>query len=435
MTAGEGPAVVGVLAIETPELGDRSYVVHDGKVGVVIDPQRDIDRVLEVVDRLDVEVTHVLETHLYNDYVTGGFALAADSGAEYVVPSAEQVSFDRMPVAHGDELATGRLSVVAHHTPGHTPGHMAYVVREGDAPVAVFTGGSMLFGTVGRTDLIGAERTEELTRAQYRSVRCLARALPDHVAVYPTHGFGSFCSATETSGDASTVGEERRRNVALSTEDENAFVDRLVAGLTAYPRYYAHMARRNASGPSAPDLALPAFARAHLAGTVSIELGDAFATYFGWTLPWQVPVTVVGETAGQLRDARRQLVRIGIDELAVAVLGPFGSLRPGAVGRYPVTTFETLGRWLGRTGVVALDVRRADEWAAGHLVGAVQVPFWELADRLGELPEGELWVHCAKGFRAAIGASILARSGRPCRLVDDDWEHAVELGLPIESAR
>lgn len=459
MNQREIPRSVEIVAIETPGLGDRSYVVHDGAVAVVVDPQRDIDRVTTVTEVLGVEVTHVLETHLHNDYVTGGLALAELTGARYVVPAAEEVAFDRTPVSDGDELITGRLGIVARHTPGHTPGHMAYVVRAGGEPVAVFTGGSMLFGAVGRTDLISTERTDELTRAQYRSVRRLADELPGHVSVHPTHGFGSFCSATETTGDASTIAEERTRNIALVTEDENRFVEQLVSGLSAYPRYYAHMAPRNAAGPLAPDLSVPelidplvlrerieagewvvdlrqrrAFAQRHAVGTICVELGDSFATYFGWTLPWGAPVTLIGYEADEVRQARRQLARIGVDHLAGAALGPIEVVAPERIAGYEVVTFEGLAASYGKAGQVVLDVRRGDEWEKGHVAGAVHVPFWELADRVGELPEGELWVHCASGLRASIAASIAHRAGRHVVLVDDDWEHAAGHGLPIERA-
>ncbi len=454
------PAGAEVVTIETPELGDRSYLVHDGQAGVVVDPQRDIDRVLALVEELGVEVSHVLETHLHNDYVTGGLALAEEVNAEYLVPAGDEVEFERTPVSDGHEVRSGRLTVIARHTPGHTPNHMAYVVGDGGVPVAVLTGGSMLFGAVGRTDLIGSEQTEELTRAQYRSVRRLAGELPAHVSVHPTHGFGSFCSATETTGSASTIGEELSRNVALVTDDEDRFVGQLLSGLGAYPSYYVHMAPRNARGPAAPDLSPPelvepavlreriaagewvvdlrqrrAFARTHVAGTVSVELGDGFATYFGWTVPWHAPVTLLGDSPEQLRDARRQLVRIGFDELAGAALGPIDVLAGGRTGSYDVVSFETIPEAISRSGRVVLDVRRHDEWDAGHLGGAVHIPFFELADRVGELPEGEILVYCASGLRASISASILDRAGRDAVLVDDDWNRVAELGLPIDTGR
>ena len=218
-----------VVTIETPSLGDRSYLIHDGAVAVVVDPQRDIGRVLAVAESRHVRITHVLETHIHNDYVTGGLALARHAGAAYVVAAAEEVGFERLGVGDRDLLSAGSLTVTAVHTPGHTPGHMSFVLGEaGQDPFAVFTGGSLLYGAVGRTDLIGPGLTEQLTRAQYRSVRRLAAELPPEVAVYPTHGFGSFCSATPITGTASTIGHERLANIALRS-DEDTFVAELLA--------------------------------------------------------------------------------------------------------------------------------------------------------------------------------------------------------------
>jgi hydroxyacylglutathione hydrolase len=446
-----------VVTIETPGLGDRSYLIHNGSKAVVVDPQRDIGRVLAAAGVAAVRITHVLETHIHNDYVTGGFALAEETGAAYLVAAAENVSFHRTPVRDGDQVGAGTMSVSVLHTPGHTPGHLSYVIGErGGGPAAVFTGGSMLYGAVGRTDLISPEQTEQLTRAQYRSVRRLAAELPDEVAVYPTHGFGSFCSATPTSGRSSTIGRERHVNVAL-TSDEEAFVKELIAGLGAYPRYYAHMGPVNRGGPRLPDLSPPApaspaelqrridagewvvdlrsrtaFAREHVSGTVSIELGDPFATYLGWTIPWGEPLTLVGDDPAQVIEAQVQLSRIGVDKVEQSAAGRPADLAPdGRLSSYPVTDFAGLAEAWGRQGIVVLDVRRPDEWHAGHLDRAVHIPFWELAGRAGEVPAGQVWVHCASGFRASIGASILHRAGRSVVHVDDDWERAARLGLPV----
>ena len=445
-----------VVTIETPGLGDRSYLIHDGRTAVVVDPQRDIDRVLQVAETSGVRISHVLETHIHNDYVTGGLALARTAGAAYVVAAAEEVGFSRTAARDGDEITVGGLALIVVATPGHTPGHLSYVLCEGPGgPVAVFTGGSMLFGAVGRTDLIGPEQTEQLTRAQYRSVRRLADELPDQVAVYPTHGFGSFCSAIPTSGNSSTIGTERWANVAL-TSDEDAFVKELIAGLGAYPRYYAHMGPANRSGPAAPDLGAPrradaadlrrrieagewvvdlrqrkAFARSHVTGSISVELGDPFATYLAWTIPWGTPLTLVGESPGQVAAAQLQLARVGIDHLAAAASGATSDLAGGRLSSYRVSDFPALAAAWGRDDLIVLDVRRPDEWHAGHLPGAVHIPFWELEQRAGEVPPGEVWVHCASGFRASIGASLLDRAGRQVVHIDDDWDRAAELGLPV----
>jgi hydroxyacylglutathione hydrolase len=363
-----------------------------------------------------------------------------------------------VPAADGDRFGCGRLTLTALATPGHTPGHLSYVLRAADdAPVAVFTGGSLLYGAVGRTDLIGPDQTVALTRAQYRSARRLADDLPDPVAVYPTHGFGSFCSATPASGTSSTIGAERVANIAL-TSGEESFVAELLAGLGAYPRYYEQMGPANRRGPDAPDLAPPPaagpaelrrriqagdwvvdlrqrrdFAGRHLAGSVSVELGDPFATYLGWTMAWGTPLTLLGDSAGQVARAQRELARIGIVPAAAAT-GTIDQLANGRVACYQVSDFAGLAAGWGTTERVVLDVRRPDEWRAGHLAGAVHIPFWEVERRPGEIPAGEVWVHCASGFRASIAASLLDRAGRRVVHVDDDWERAERLGLPVTAA-
>jgi glyoxylase-like metal-dependent hydrolase (beta-lactamase superfamily II)/rhodanese-related sulfurtransferase len=449
-----------VCVITTTELGDRSYLVHDGHSAVVIDPQRDIDRVLTIADELAVRVALVVETHIHNDYVTGGLALARRTSARYGVAAADEVAFDRLPLNDGDELTAGSLRVTALATPGHTPSHLAYRIEDAatpDAPPAVFTGGSLLYGSVGRTDLADAARTDEFTRAQFRSARRLADLLPDETVVYPTHGFGSFCSAgAATGGDLSTIGQERARNDALTTDDEDAFVTTLVANLTAYPAYYAHMGVLNRQGPGEPDLsaATPvdsaeltrrlaagewvvdlrsrtAYAADHLEGTVSVELGSQFSTYVGWLAPWGGPLTLLAEQPRQLAEARLQLSRIGVDELAATAAGSLDEIGAG-IGRqrYERVDFAECARRLDAEDVV-LDVRRADEFAAGHVADAVHVPLADLVLRLDELPPGRLWVHCASGFRASIAASLLQRAGREVVHIDDDYENAADAGFAL----
>lgn len=448
-----------IITIETAALGDRSYVLVDGDVAAVIDPQRDIDRIETVFAERHVRLTHVFETHIHNDYVTGGLELARRAGAVYVVSASDDVVFERTGAVPGDEFTVGELTVKAVGTPGHTPTHLSYVVSRHGEPVAVFTGGSMLFGTVGRTDLISDDVTDELTRAQFRSVRSLAEDLPADVAVHPTHGFGSFCSAASSSGsDSSTIGQERRTNLALTLSDEDTFVERLLGGLAAYPRYYAHMAPINRSGPAPVDLSPPeqvdpaeirrrihagewvvdlrartAFARSHLAGTVNLEVGASFATYLGWTLPWSTPVTLVGDTADEVTEAQRQMVRIGIDRPAGAADGGPAAWAAGSELRsYRTATFADLAATINADQVVVLDVRRNDEWALGNIPTAVHIPLHELDARMDQLPPGELWVHCASGYRAALAASILDRAGREVVAIDDDWANAAEHNaLPI----
>ena len=444
-----------IRIVETPGLGDRSYIATDGDVAVVIDPQRDIDRILDAIG--DVPVTHVFETHIHNDYVTGGVALAQRCGATYVVNAEDPVTFERHGIRDGGVITAGRMEITAIHTPGHTPTHLSYAVAVDGQPVAVFTGGSILYGAMGRTDLVDADLTEQLTRAQHRSAHQLADMLPEDTEIFPTHGFGSFCSATETKGTESTIGKEKHQNLAL-TQDEDVFVRELMAGLSAYPRYYAHMAPLNQAGPDEPDLAMPelvdpaalahriehgewvvdlrqrkAYAADHLRGTVSIELADPFATYLGWTVPWDAPLTLIGDSPDHVLDARRQLARIGIDRMAAAVGEP-GDLTPGGVTvSYRSATFEELAaaRAEGSDEIVVLDVRRPDEWDEAHIEGAVHIPFYDLSGRQHEVPPGEVWVHCKSGYRASIGASLMDAAGRHVVHIDDDWDNAEPAGNPV----
>ena len=451
------------VVIETPALGDRSYLVHDGTVGFVVDPQRDIDRVVDAVDAAGVEVTHVFETHVHNDYVSGGLALSRRLGAEYVMSARDEVSFDRHTVDDGSEVVTGAMRVRAVATPGHTFTHLSYVVSDAEGtPLAVFTGGSLLFGSVGRTDLLGPEHTDELTRSQYRSVRALLDELPDEVEVHPTHGFGSFCSSGAVADRSqSTIGVEEGDNIVISAGSEDAFVDEILRGIDDYPAYYAHMGPMNLAGAFEPSLVPPsivdpaqlreriergewvvdlrervAFAADHLSGTVSIELGDSFTTYLGWLLPWGSRLTVLGTTAAEVADAQRQLARIGIDQLGGAAHGTLAEVAPGAArADYPVVDFEGLARQrAAEPDTVVVDVRRAGEWRSEHVDGSVNVPLHQLLEHLHHVPAGELWVHCQSGVRASIGASLLARAGYPVVLVNDDFANASSSGLTMTSA-
>jgi glyoxylase-like metal-dependent hydrolase (beta-lactamase superfamily II)/rhodanese-related sulfurtransferase len=451
-----------ILAIETAALGDRSYVVHDGEVAFVVDPQRDIDRVLAVLDEHSVQLTDVFETHIHNDYLTGGLALAQRTCAAYHVNARDEVSFERTPIRDADTVEVGsRMRVTAIATPGHTFTHLSFALGDASsgaglaAAIAVFSGGSLLFGSTGRPDLLGEEHKNELARRQHGSARRLAELLPDAAGVFPTHGFGSFCSATQSDAVRSTIGEEKRSNPVL-TQDEEAYVRDLLDGLVAYPAYYAHMAPANAAGPSEPDLTLPtfadpaalrrrieagewvvdlrnrtAFAAGHLPGTLNFGLDGAFTTYLGWLIDWGAPLTLLGETVDDVTEAQRQLVRIGIDRLAAQATGSPADLTDGELASFPTATFADLAQVRHHRDVVVLDVRRADEYDAARIAGAVNIPLHELSKRMGETPPGEVWVHCAAGYRASVAASILDAAGLRPVAIDDEFDNAEGAGLPL----
>jgi glyoxylase-like metal-dependent hydrolase (beta-lactamase superfamily II)/rhodanese-related sulfurtransferase len=448
--------MVHIVPIDTPSLGDRSYLVHDGTVAFVVDPQRDIDRVLELADAAGVRITNVFETHIHNDYVTGGHALAAVTGAAYHVNAADPVTFDRDPVRDGDVIAVGaRMRVTVLATPGHTFTHLSYALSDDLDQVAVFTGGSLIYGSVGRPDLLGPDHTHDLLRHQYASAHRLASELPGTADVYPTHGFGSFCSATQSDGSAaSTLADEKHTNPVLN-RTVHQFIDEVLSGLDAWPAYYAHMAAANLAGPAEPDLSLPqradsaalrqrieagewvvdlrnrvAFAAGHVAGTLNFGLDGSFASYLGWLIPWGTPVTLLGETVEQVAQAQRELVRIGIDRPAAHATGTAAEWAgEDGLTSYPRATFADLAQVRHHRPIVLLDVRRNLEYKQAHLPGAIHIPLHDLAQRLDEVPGGEVWVHCAAGYRASIAASLLHATGRRIVQIDDDFARAVEQGL------
>ena len=447
-----------IIPIDTPTLGDRSYLAHDGEVAVVIDPQRDIDRVLTLAEEAGVRITHVFETHIHNDYVTGGLALAQATGAAYHVNADDLVSYERNPIRDGDVVeASPTLRVRAIATPGHTYTHLSYALESDGEQVGVFTGGSLLFGATGRPDLLGHDHTHDLVHHQFASAHRLAEELPEQAQVLPTHGFGSFCSAGSTGETtASTIGQEKRANPAL-TQDEERWVADTLAGLDAYPAYYAHMGPANSAGPGAPDLSTPesadkdvlakriangewvvdlrtrtAFAAGHVTGTLNFGLDGQFATYLGWLIPWGTPLTLLGESPEQVAEAQRELVRIGIDRLEGAATGTPQDWTDDELGTFQRAEFADLAQVRHHREVAVLDVRRASEYADGHIDGAVNIPLHDLLRRLGEVPAGEVWVHCAGGYRASIAASVIAAAGTRVVAVDDSFgEHAAAAGLPI----
>ncbi|MFI5836112.1 rhodanese-like domain-containing protein [Micromonospora sp. NPDC051300] len=458
---------VEVSVIATSSLGDRSYLASDGRVAIAVDPQRDIDRVLHLAGAKGVRITHVVETHLHNDYVSGGLELARITGAHYLVAAADRVGFDRMPVADGDVVPVSddlRLRVVG--TPGHTFHHLSYVLDEasdgGWTPLGVFTGGSLLFGTTGRTDLLGRRHAHELAHHQHASARRLADLLPDGAQVWPTHGFGSFCSASQADAPESTIGREREANPVLRLAAD-PFVTETLAGLDAYPAYYAHMGVANAAGPAPVDLTpvaradadelrrrvaagewvvdlrhRKAYAASHLAGTVGLGLDGPMSTWLGWLIDWGAPITLLAETPDQVADAQRELVRIGIDRPAAQATGApeqWATAR-SEVRELTVADFDALAA--AQAGdppaglpapQVVLDVRMTNEWTAGHIDGAVHVPLPDLPSRLADVPAGTVWVHCGSGYRATAAASLLANAGRDVVLIDDMFGRAGAAGV------
>lgn len=446
----------------TPGLGNATYLIASGDEAVVVDPPRDAWRVAAVAASRGWRLTHALETHVHNDYLSGSLELRASHRTEIVAPARGRYAFPHRGVEAGEDVRVGGLRLVARATPGHTPEHLAWdVVPDGAAdPEAVLTGGSLLVGSVGRTDLLGDAMLEELTAAQFRSLQALA-ALPDSVAVLPTHGAGSFCAAGPTDGArTSTIGAERFHNPLLRATEPSRFRAGLLAGFAPYPTYYREMAPINRSGPAVlgalpvPPALHPAGARAaiaagarvvdgrsrtafaagHLADALNIELDDSFGSYVGWHVPFGTPILLVMPEPWEeaVAEATAQLIRIGYDMIPGWLDGGVErwAAEGGVLHAYPVATAGEVRREVA-TGAAPhlLDVRDPNESRATRVPGAQEIPHWELAARLRELPRGEeVTVLCKSGARASIAASVLDAAGVPVRLVTVGG--APELGRP-----
>jgi glyoxylase-like metal-dependent hydrolase (beta-lactamase superfamily II)/rhodanese-related sulfurtransferase len=436
-----------VHQVSTPSLGDHSYVVVAGGSAAVIDAQRDTDRCSEVLGGIPLRA--VLESHIHNDYVTGGSLLAAETGAPYFVPADGGALVDHTAITDGDAVVLGgEWRLRALHTPGHTPHHMSFVLEGPEGPVAVFTGGSMLVGAVGRTDLVDPDLTDRLTRDQHRSVRRLADQLQDPVAVAPTHGAGSFCSASPSAGTTSTIGRERRQNPALLIDDEDHFVSSQVAGLLSHPSYYTYMAPLNRAGPTPiperpPSLApehlaaashaiidvRPAedFAAAHVPGSISIPISESTGTYAGWVLRWNTPAVLVGNSPADVEEARIQMARIGYDRVVGTVADGLAAwIRAGnQPSGHRVAGWDDVIR---ESPPLLLDVRDPKE-SAQRIVGAMPAHVAALDSE--ELPEGEAWVYCTSGYRAAIAVSLLRARGREAVAVLAEFEDYPGPRVPV----
>lgn len=438
-----------ILNIDTPTLGDRGYIAHDGATALVVDPQRDIDRVEEILQVQGLALGAVVETHMHNDYVSGGLVLAQKYGSQYITNAADPVEFDRVAANDLDEFVIGDFAIKALHTPGHTFTHLSYILlNNSGTPAGIFTGGSLLHGSTGRPDLLGPDHAASLAALQHNSVHRIAELLHDDIPIFPTHGFGSFCAATATSGSASNIGDEKKFNPALQQSVER-FVSETLASLDAFPAYYKHMGPRNHAGAAAIDLSELSrlstaevikllesnawlvdlrdkadWANAHLPGSVNFGVNGSFATYFGWLFDYENQLVLISDQAADISQAQRELVRIGIDRPAGSYVGDVESL--GAVKTTKLVNFADVPAVLAKPEIAVLDVRRKGERDASHIAGTLHIPLHEIQNRIGELPKAKtIWVHCAGAYRAAIAASLLENAGLSVVMINEPYEKAL----------
>jgi glyoxylase-like metal-dependent hydrolase (beta-lactamase superfamily II)/rhodanese-related sulfurtransferase len=412
-------------------LGNSSYLLDlDEGRALVVDPARHPARYLAEAERLGLGVAFVLETHLHADFVSGARELGT-LGASVLVPGEGHHGFAVRGLVDGQEVDLGGLTLRAIGTPGHTPEHLAYLLLDGTTPFALFSGGSLLVDSVARTDLIDPEQTDALARSLWRSLQDRILVLPDDVAVYPTHGAGSFCSAPAGGERTTTIGREKRANPLLVAPDEDSFVRQLLGGLGTYPPYFLRLRDVNRAGPhlyGPGEATLPAvrpqdlrrlmaggvwavdvrpveaYARGHVPGSISIALRPQFATWLGWVVPFGEPVVFVVDDAADIAELVRQARNIGYDQL-LGVLA--GGVDGWASAGYDLET--TPLRPVENVSGQVLDVRQHGEYEVGHIRGARNVELGSLTAT--DVPAEPVAVMCGHGERAMTAASLLACRG------------------------
>src|SRR6202521_5886333 len=380
-----------VEAFPATELGNASFLVADAEhgVGLVVDPYRDVDGYLTRASSLGIKLTHALDTHLHNDFASGRGELAAEAGTAIGELDA------------GQELAIGGFTLRALSTPGHTPDHKSYLLLEGKKPRALFSGGAVMVGGIARTDLFGPHLAVQLALEALRTLQVRLRGLPDDLAVFPTHGSGSFCGTGGKSGHETTLGVERATNPFFLTTEEMPFLARAL-NQHRYPTYYRDMAAINREGAPlqgrkpAPPAKLGAaevarlmdegaavvdvrlgrhYDQGHIPGSYSVGLDGPVSAWVGWLIPRGRQLVLAGGTDVQHRESQRQLYRIGFETTAGALDGGMDAwqARGRELSKFETVDVEDMAAWiLSAEPMTVVDVRDEHEWGAGHGAGAIQ---------------------------------------------------------------
>lgn len=429
-------------------LGNSAYLVgsHATHTAVLIDGLRDVDRYRYAAERHSVQITHVVDTHLHADFVSGARELAAQVGAVIGASAAAQLGFAHQPLAEGDALPLGDHKLRVMTTPGHTPEHISFLLTPSatnSTPEALFSGGALIVGGTARTDLLGHEHAVPLAHQLYHTLHHKLLTLPDSVVVYPTHGAGSFCAAPTSDKRTTTIGDERQNNRLARVAQEEDFVIAALSGLPSYPVYYGYMRTVNQQGaklfgglPMLKPLAAEeahghvesgvlvldvrpkeAFIEAHIPGAYGIQLDAPLITWAGWLIPFGAPLLLLAANAADREEAVRQLMRIGYDNLVGYLAeGMDGWARAGLrTASLPTISAKKLQerRHQGEP-LIILDVRQDSEWRAGHIPGALHIENGRLpwdALPLPQDPATPIVVHCARGVRSTAGISVLKRRG------------------------
>jgi hydroxyacylglutathione hydrolase len=422
-------------------LGNSAYLIgsDDTKKGILIDPLRDVDRYLHAASERGLRVTHVLDTHLHADFVSGNREIAHQTGAVIGASAEAKVGFDHQPLTEDSVIDLGAFQVRVMTTPGHTPEHISFLIVEPDAktPSALFSGGALIVGGAARTDLLSPELTQPLARQLYHTIHDKLLKLPEAMEVFPTHGAGSFCVAPASSERITTIGRERMNNSLAQARSEDEFVQRALAGLPSFPTYYKYLREINQRGArilggvpvlkplSASEVRAlmdedvvvldvrhgKQFGAGHIPNSYGIRVDAPLTTWAGWLIPFGSRIVLVGASADEIVAATRQLIRIGYDNLVGRLEGGIDAW----AREYPVETipsFSTKELRERLDEVLLVDVRQQSEWDAGHIPGAMHFEGGRVAwDDLPFPHDKPLAIQCASGNRSMSVSSVLRRRG------------------------
>ncbi len=426
------------------KIAHSSYILAGKETCAVIDPQRDVDFYVQEARSLGVRITHIFQTHLHADFVSGHMDLAAKTGAKIYVPASAECAFEHVPLQEGDVVKLEDMDLAVLETPGHTPEHVSYVVTDhsrGEAPIGVFVGDTLFVGDVGRPDLF-PDMANELAGKLYHSLHDKLLKLPDHVEVYPAHGAGSLCGRSMGAKWLSTIGYERLYNPALQIADKEDFIKSLTSDMPPAPDHFSRCSDINRQGPKQlselpvlkeididtfcgqmldPQVVIldvrpyASFASLHIPGAWHIDLNGNFPTFSGWVLPIDKDIMLVADSYSDAQTANLWMRRVGVDRANGYLRGSMNAwvTKGKKIEDILMISAEDLHeRVLGEHDFVLVDVRAPLEFEDSHIEGAVNIPAPELRQRYKELDaEKTTILVCSSGNRSSLAGSILKQHG------------------------
>ena len=422
-------------------LGNSAYLIGSDhtKKGILIDPLRDVDRYLHAASERGIQLTHVLDTHLHADFVSGNREIASQTGALIGASAEAHVGFEHQPLTEDSVIDLGAFQIHVMTTPGHTPEHISFLIVEPDSktPAALFSGGALIVGGAARTDLLTPELAQPLARQLYYTIHEKLLKLPDALDVFPTHGAGSYCVVPVSKERTTTIGRERVNNPLAQPQSEEDFVKHALTGLPSYPTYYKYLRDLNQRGaqilggiPALKPLSADEvnalmgegvvvldvrhgdrFGEGHIPNSYGIRVDAPLTTWAGWLIPFGSRIVLVGESTDQIVAATRQLIRIGYDALVGTLAGGIEAWARG----YPVETIPSMDTKELRERldeVMLIDVRQRSEWDSGHIPGAIHFEGGRVAwEELSFPHDKPLAIQCSSGNRSMSVSSVLRRRG------------------------